>query len=265
LLSATGGGTTETYAYDSMSRVQSVTRTLGYGLTYTTSYQYNGISQVKQTTYPSGLIVSQSYDSKARLGSALAYPQGGSTVGASVSYNTIGHVSGTTLWNGVVENYGYDSNRLQLTSQTAVAGANTLMSLTYVYAATAGQNGAGTTAGNTGQLMSITGSINGQTESASYTYDNLGRLITSNQTTNGVNAQRRFQYDRFGNRQWVWDSLSGGNALQAIAYEGDSGVVTNRVAGVWTPTSFVSYSYDAAGNVTNDGSIPISMTLRTVL
>ncbi len=65
------------------------------------------------------------------------------------------------------------------------------MSLSYSYQASAGQNGAGTTAGNAGQLMTVSGTINGVSESASYTYDLVGRLVTSNQSTNGVNAQRR--------------------------------------------------------------------------
>lgn len=102
----------------------------------------------------------------------------------------------------MTEAYGYDTNRLQLSSQTAKKSggpANGLMNLTYGYQASAGQMGAGSTAGNAGQLMTISGTINVTTESASYTYDVLGRLVTSNQTSNGSSAQRRFAYDRWGN------------------------------------------------------------------
>ncbi len=99
-------------------------------------------------------------------------------------------------------------------------------------------------------MISITGSINGTTESASYTYDNLGRLVTSNQSTNGVSAQRRFAYDRWGNRTGVWDAVSGGSQIQAITLQQSGGAPTNRIASV----NGVSYSYDAAGNVTNDGA-----------
>ena len=116
-------------------------------------------------------------------------------------------MTGLTLSNGVVESYGFDANRLQLTSQTASIGATWLINLTYNYQASAGQSGANTTAGNSGQLMSLSGSIGGQTESASYSYDNLGRLLTSNQITNSTSAQRRFVYDRFGNRTAVYDYL----------------------------------------------------------
>src|SRR5262249_12283775 len=99
------------------------------------------------------------------------------------------------------------------------------MDLTYSYSASAGQMGSGSTAGNAGQLMSISGTstINGTTESASYTYDNLGRLITSNQTSNGSSAQRRFGYDRWGNRTGVWDATTGGNQIQSVALQQSGG------------------------------------------
>ncbi|MEW6131531.1 MAG: RHS repeat-associated core domain-containing protein, partial [Acidobacteriota bacterium] len=101
-------------------------------------------------------------------------------------------------------------------------------------------------------LMSISGSINSTTESAAYTYDNLGRLVTSNQTTNSVSAQRRFVYDRWGNRTSVYDATSGGNQIQSISLTQSGGAPNNRITSV-TSGSTVNYSYDANGNVTNDG------------
>jgi RHS repeat-associated protein len=110
--------------------------------------------------------------------------------------------------------------------------------------------------------MSITGSINGQSESAGYGYDLLGRLATSDQTTNGVSAQRRFDYDRWGNRVGVWNALSGGTQVQSVAIEqtvqapGKPSVETNRISvltkRVGLQTFNYNYSYDAAGNVTAD-------------
>lgn len=47
------------------------------------------------------------------------------------------------------------------------------MNVTYGYQASAGQMGTGSTAGNAGQLVSVSGTINCTTESASYTYDDL--------------------------------------------------------------------------------------------
>jgi YD repeat-containing protein len=103
---------------------------------------------------------------------------------------------------------------LQLTSQKAGTASpyTNRLDLTYTYNATSsGQFGVGTTSGNPGQLLSVSGTINGATESASYTYDNLGRLLTSSQTSNSTSAQRRFAYDRWGNRTGVWDATSVGS------------------------------------------------------
>jgi len=88
--------------------------------------------------------------------------------------------------------------------QDSAQSSNGLMNLTYGHQATAGQSGTGSTAGDSGQLMSISGTINQTTESAAYAYDDIGRLVTSNQTSNGSSAQRRFAYDRWGNRTGMW-------------------------------------------------------------
>lgn len=179
---------------------------------------------------------------------------------SAIAYNTADLVTGLTLGNGVAESYGYDANRLQLTSHTATKSGGPqsgLMNLTYSYQALAGQMGSGTTAGNAGQLMSVSGTINATTESAAYSYDDLGRLVTANQASNGSSAQRRFSYDRWGNRTAVWDAVSGGNQIQTITnqlvfFPGYGSAATNRISSV-TSGSTLNYTYDAAGNVTNDG------------
>lgn len=244
------GGYEESYGYDTTNRISSTTRkanTAGVVRTYTTSYQYNEASQVKQLTYPSTRAVSVSYDSQGRISSMAGYV-------SSVSYNTIGQVSGVTLANDVVEGYGYDSNRLQMTSQTAIKGATSLMNLTYSNQASAGQMGAGSTAGNAGQLMSISGTINSITESGAYTYDLQGRLITSSQTTNGMSAQRRIEYDRWGNRTGVWDTTTGGTQIQSASLQQSGGAPTNRLTSVTNGSVMSNYDYDNAGNVTSDGA-----------
>jgi YD repeat-containing protein len=101
--------------------------------------------------------------------------------------------------------------------------------------------------------MSISGTINGTTESAAFTYDLLGRLVTSDQTSNGSSAQRRFGYDRWGNRVTVWPSTSGGTPIQTVTLQQSGGVPTNQIASVSDEKSTTNYSYDAAGNVTDDG------------
>jgi RHS repeat-associated protein len=51
----------------------------------------------------------------------------------------------------------------------------------------------------------------------------------------------------------VWDATTGGNQIQSVASEQSGGAPTNRIASVTSGGATVNYSYDAAGNVTNDG------------
>src|SRR5262249_45052629 len=152
------------------------------------------------------------------------------------------------LANGVSETYGYSSDRLQVTSQTALKGASTLLSLTYGYAASAGQSGATSTAGNSGQLMTISGTVNSQSRGQGFTYDNVGRLLTASGWNTSTN--RRFAYDPWGNRTGLGAATTGGTRLQNIPIATTGSVANNRIAGV----NSVSYSYDASGNLTNDGA-----------
>lgn len=247
-------GFEERYSYDPYNRVSTVTDFIG-SKSYARSYQYNTASQIVQLTYPSQRNVSTSYDNLGRLSTVGGTGPNGCSLGlCGVSFNAAGQVTTLTLGNGVVQNFGYDAQRLEVTSETATKGGTTLMSLTYGYQAAAGQMGVGTTAGNTGGMVSISGTINGTTESAGYTFDLLGRMATSSQSTNGFSAQRRFAYDRCGNRTGVWDATSGGNQIQSVTLQQSGGAPTNRLATVTNLGTPATYSYDAAGNVLGDGN-----------
>ena len=249
---------TETYGFDDNDRPISVTRwilgqTSDTRKTYTTSYEYNGGSQLSKMIYPSGQQVSVNHDVKGRMQSLTYNPGDTSGYLTGATYNIESRMTGSTLGNGVVQTYGFDANRSQLVTQTATKGANQLMNLTYDYQAAAGQSGATSTAGNTHQLISLTGSINGTTESASYTYDLQKRLVTSNQTSNGSSMQRKIAYDKWGNRTTVWPSLFGGTPIQTVTLEQSGGAPTNRISSVTNNGTPLTYVYDSAGNVTNDG------------
>ena len=254
LLSAGAGDYLETYSYDSYKRASSVTRTIE-GNNYMTGYMYGVGSLRSQITYPSNRVVNINRDSIGRLSSLT--DQSSTNYLSGIGYNATGQVIGLTLGSGISETYSYDTNRLQLATQTATKSGgpqNGLMNVSYGYQASAGQNGAGTTAGNAGQLMTISGTINQTTESASYTYDLQARLATYNQTSNGASAQRRFGYDRFGNRTAVWNAVSGGSNIQSVLLQPPFMTTNNRILSVTDGGGTKSYSYDATGNVTNDGA-----------
>jgi hypothetical protein len=133
----------ESSLFDEVHRVSSATKTLD-GKSYVTGYQYNGASQMKQITYPSGNSVNTNYDDRGRMSDMPGYLNG-------MTYNAAGQVTGfnvvTSSGNTVLsESFGYDATRLQLTSQVATKNGGPtggLMNLNYSYQATAGQMGAG--------------------------------------------------------------------------------------------------------------------------
>jgi RHS repeat-associated protein len=246
----------ESYNYDFVDRVSSVTRTIGTASTggsesYTTSYQYDGASQITNLTYPSGRSVTVGYDSVGRPNSIRdATP---ATYLSAARYDAAGRATAMTFGNGVSESLSFDPQRMQLTSETARVGSTSLLNLTYNYNSAAGANGPGTIAGNAGEVMSISGTLAGQTESANYTYDLWGRLATSSQVSNGASAARQFAYDRWGNRTGVWNAASGGSQIQSVAFQQSGSAPTNQIASVTTGAVQSNYTYDAAGNVTYDG------------
>ncbi|MFY9553733.1 MAG: RHS repeat-associated core domain-containing protein [Blastocatellia bacterium] len=145
---------------------------------------------------------------------------------------------------------------MQLSTYNATSPGGTfggLMQLSYVYQSAAGQSGAGTTAGNAGQLTGLFGTIAGIAEGASYSYDLQGRLATSYTGTNNQTAYRRYAYDRWGNRTGMWDAISSGTQIQSAVLQQSGGAPTNRLTSVTTGGVTANYTYDAAGNVTNDG------------
>jgi RHS repeat-associated protein len=251
----TNGAITEAFSYDSMGRPASVNRSFpGNSNTYTTNYdEYNTINQLKSLTYPSGKKLKTIYDNRGRLDQIDRYNSSNNlqaTYLSAMHYNVAGQVEHYTLGNGVYEDFNYSATRLQLTSQTATKGTTTILSLSYNYQAAAEASGAGTSAGNSGQLMSVTGTVNGQGRNQSFTYDNLGRLKTAAGWNSSTN--RRFAYDRHGNRTGVWDvaTPTGGNPIQPVSLEQSGGAPTNRLISV----NGVNYNYDANGNVTHDGA-----------
>ncbi|HKV39365.1 MAG TPA: RHS repeat-associated core domain-containing protein, partial [Blastocatellia bacterium] len=258
--SVNDGGGTETYQYDTLGRLTNKSRTIAVDQ-YTTSYTYNQANQLATITYPSQKVFRMDYDARGRLqGEDKLDSSGGvaTNYASSIAYNSAQQVTGLMLGNGVAESYTYDTNRLQLTEQKSTKGTSTLMDLTYNYQAAAGASGAGTSPGNSGQLMSITGTVGllaNNSRNQSFTYDNEGRLVTAT----GSNWNRRYAYDVWGNRTGEWDATAGGNQLQSISLAPQTqpsvtGFPSNQIASVSANGVQSTYTYDASGNVTSDGA-----------
>ena len=236
----------DSYGFDQFGRVD--TKSSG---AYQTKYVYNNADQVTALVYPSGKRIRVNRDGRGRLAGLDSVNTMNvvlATYLSGVTYNTAGQVTGLNIGesvNAVRETYGYSTDgRQQPVSQSVTKGGSTLMSLTYGYQAGAGDSGANTTAGNSGQLMTISGMVNGQARNQTFKYDNLGRLVKAGGWNSATN--RRFVYDRWGNRTEVWDAVSGGTRIQNIS----ASATTNRINTV----NNVVYSYDASGNQTWDGA-----------
>jgi RHS repeat-associated protein len=244
----------ESYSYDASERPASITDTIN-GEVYKTSYQYNQANQVTQVTYPSTRVLPYSHDSFGRLISIGAGTAGNGSIGylASITYSAAGQTTGYSLGNGVAETFNYSPNRLQMNGVQATAGGATLMNLTYNFIATAGQLGMGTTAGDADQAVGVSGTINGQTESAAYTYDLDRRLVTASQTSNGQTGGRSYTWDPLGNRLTETDTVANAQ-IQSLTLAQSGGVTTNQISSVNNSGQNFSYTYDASGNVTSDGS-----------
>jgi RHS repeat-associated protein len=198
------GVSTETYAYDSQSRVSDYTLTLTSRPNYpmTTSYIYDSLDRVVDVRYPKQYpqetrkLVHHDYDVASRLsGLNVDGQQQASEIVYNSSSQTTQLKVGAAGANQVTENYSYDNQTGLLTNQKVLRGGNALMDLSYDYLRN------GTTTGRTGHLTKLINNLDRNRDRA-YEYDSLGRLTKA---VGGINATwtQNYVYDRYGNRTGV--------------------------------------------------------------
>ncbi len=227
------GSSAGTYrGYDQLGRVVTQYQRTD-SVNYLVEATYFANSALQTQTYPavpfSGdrRVVSYTNDSAGRLGSLSS---SATSYAPAASVSTIGYTSHNALktetyGNGLVHAIDYN-NRLQATQiKLGTSGSPTsVISLGYTY---------GTT-NNNGNVLTHTYGGGGLSYTQNFGYDALNRLTTSNE--NGTNWSQTNGYDRYGNR---WIDLGSGN--QSLYFNTSN----NRITG---------WSYDAAGNLLNDGS-----------
>lgn len=234
---------TETTQFDALGRVKASKQTTA-STAYTTGYSYNLAGELVQEVYPSGRVLNTSYDSAGRLSGVsgnnptLSPSEPVRQYLSQVSYWSHGAVKAATLGNGLVEQTAFNT-RLQPTQiklGTAASPASVLQ-LDYGY---------GTTTNN-GNVVSQTITLSGLSVVQSYQYDQVSRLQRATETKAGVQQwQQGFSYDRFGNRNFDVATTT----ANVLGPNPTIDQATNRMA------AGQSYSYDLAGNVTQEPFAP---------
>jgi len=246
-----GSGTPITgtyYGYDAMGAVNVQKQVTG-SATYSLSYSYNLAGLLTSETYPSGRALSHTYDEGGRLASI---DDGTTTFATSLAYEAHGGLASETLGNQMVHALEYNkslqTSKVKL-SQTVNNVTTVLQQYDYRYGEFNTSTGAVDTSKNSGQIGSITGTINGSTQwLQGFRYDQLGRLSNVAEYQSGNMGSQTYSqsytYDRFGNRFQSANSTLGLPAVSASEID----AATNRfIDSGSTPTS-----YDAAGNITTD-------------
>ena len=203
------------------------------GVNYLTEATYYLNSAMASETYPSvpgasdRRTVSYNLDSSARLSSlassATTYAPAASV--SSIGYAPHNALTTETYGNSLIHAVTYNTRLQPNEIKVGTSGSPTsVLDLTYNY---------GTTTNN-GNVQSIGYSGGGLSYTQSFGYDELNRLTTSSES--GSAWSQTNGYDQYGNR---WIDYGGG--VHNLAFSASNNRITTS-----------GYSYDAAGNLTND-------------
>ena len=226
------------FSYDPMGRIidnsQCTPQNCGtsvFALQYT---QYDLAGDLLAATNAMGVTFNYAYNAAGRLTSMTTNfvdPSHPGTLFSAAHYSPFAALTGATLGNTLSEFYAYD-NRLRLQSYSTASGTTSLYSYNLTFAPN-------------GDALTGNDSVNGNWN---YSYDQFNRLVCANLVSNGAcptsgTPTYSYVYDRFGNR---WQQ--NGPDSMVLTFTGNnpgSPQNNNRMDG---------YSYDAAGNLLNDGS-----------
>jgi RHS repeat-associated protein len=231
-----------TYSYDSLSRMTSETRTFPVG-SYSLNYSYNYAGQLTGITNPWNASVGYDYDSSGRLANVNGAGYAGVTSYASgINYRAFGAIKSATFGDHQSLLTTYD-NRMRPTS----SNVSNVLGYNYNYYEHTGR-------------VNYAQSIYDGTLDRSYEYDQVAALIFAH---SGSEARavwglgpwgnsdgpysHMYDYDKQGNltRRFGW----GGEVQGGAPYGGDTDIYYTYSNGKNQRDGF---TYDAAGNVTND-------------
>jgi RHS repeat-associated protein len=242
-ISMTDGTGSCSYGYDQLSRMTSETHAFNGVGSFPISYSYNLGGELTGITNPWGAQVSYNYYVDGELASVGGAGYAGvSNYASGVTYRAFGSTKGVSYGNGLSLSAGYDGRMRPLTWNVSnVLGYN------YAYDYYNEHTG----------RVTYAQSIYDSTLDRSYQYDHVGRLVISHSgaearasafsgqwgTMDGPYSQG-YDFDVWGNmtHRYGWGGeVQGGGAGQ-----------TSEVFYSYTNNRRDGFSYDAAGNLTND-------------
>ncbi len=252
------------FTYDTLGHLLSKKATIGSGsgaIILTTSYTYgttgSATGKLTSLTYPSANRLNYSYDVNGRVNSITLNPtntSGGGTnttittpLVSNISYSAFGAVQAWTWGNDTptaantyARSFDLDGRLTSYPLGNALANG---LNRTLSYDAASRITGTTHTGSGTGNQTPAN-------YDQTYTYDDLNRLI--HLTTSYTD--QAFQYDLNGNRTQT--------TLGSTSYTDSIASTSNQLSATTGPVPVKSNQYDAAGNLTTDGTVKYGYSAR---
>lgn len=270
------GVSTEDYDYDGEGRVNEKRLTFaGRSQPMTTTYGYDTLGRITQTTYPQQYrdnisnpvrkAVVPSYDAASRV---TGLKVNNVNYASQVTYNAASQITSLLVGSGpnqLTETYSYEERTGLLSGQSVKRGSTTLLDFSYGYRLAYCDNPMAACAGDaiydyhTGQLtMVVNNGPIGEWKKQYFEYDELGRLKKGEQYTwvenpkfvwhQKVYWRQNYSYDRYGNRTAVVAST---NTELPVTPDGFQALTFDPASNRITTAGFI---YDPAGNQLQNNS-----------
>lgn len=204
-----------TWTYNQFGQVTAKTQKIGT-ISLTTEYEYDTKGRLSTMTYPSGKEVTYGYDD--HLPDSVTVDT--TTILDSATYDPFGPVNGWT-WGNTTSHSRSFSTRGLLTSQKMVTDTRTL------------------TYDDNGRVITLDDSRH----DLGFDYNVLSQITDFTAAGSAPLTSQDFTYDENGNRESIVET--------STTYNYTITANTNRLASTEGPTA-KTFTYDAAGNVTDD-------------
>ncbi|MGA2814222.1 MAG: RHS repeat-associated core domain-containing protein [Candidatus Acidiferrum sp.] len=239
----------ESWAYDSMGREVAEQRVTN-GISKSTAYTHNLDGSLATLTYPSGRIISYSYDLVARPLAAIDTVNS-INFAVSAAYAPTGSLSSLTNGANLTSTLYYNkrmqpcrisvkSSGTAPTSCTDSVDIGNVLDFTFNF-------GLGTD--DNGNVVGLTNNVDA-TRSENFTYDQVNRLVTAETASTHATSPNNCWGETYTYDQWA--NLTTIGAV-STAYTGCTQESLSVTALSNNQLSATGFSYDASGNMLNDG------------